>query len=119
MSTIATDHAQQVVFHMLQFNHTFSSLEPNAQIVNSTPNASIPIPTSKFKLKKTVQTQLLPEYHIQCTQCKNYSVLVEHYHRGECFKCSAKISTVDSDFFIYVPLKPQLVKIISENFDQV
>lgn len=80
MSEIATHHAQSVVNHMLNFNHPYSSLEPSAQILNSTPNASIRIP---------------------------------------CGSCSTRISTSHSEFFIYIPLKPQLEKMISEHFDEV
>lgn len=117
MSEIATDHAKRIVSQMLRFNHWFSSLEPNAHIVNSTPNASIRIPTSKYKLKKTMQSEISFEYHIRCDICGIYSLSASS--RTECDLCATDISTTNSNFFIYIPLEQQLKQVIYENFEEI
>lgn len=43
---------------MLRFDESFSCFEANAKIVNSTPNASVQIPSTKYRLKKAITSKL-------------------------------------------------------------
>lgn len=117
MSKVAQNHAKRLVSNMLRFNNSYSSLEPHAQIINSTPNASIRIPTTKYKLKQTMEEDLSFEYHIRCASCQSYSETTSR--QIECNFCSKKISTSNSEFFIYIPLEQQLKKIICENLEEI
>lgn len=118
-SKVAKNHAKRLVSNMLRFNHSFSSLEPSADIVNSTPNASIRIPATKYKLKKIMQKDYSFEYNIKCSHCQNYSVTAISGRRIECGSCSEAISTSFSEFFVYIPLEQQLKKVIFENFEEI
>lgn len=113
------DHAKRIVSHMLRFNHSFSSLQSNANIVNSTPNASIRIPETTYKLKKVIDAQFLVEYHIRCGTCNTYSITKISGRQIECTSCLAGISTANSQFFAYIPLEEQLRKVISDHFNEI
>lgn len=116
---VAKEHAGRVLSHMIQFDQSFTCLENNAKIVNSTPNASIRIPTTKYKLKKIIEPQLSFEYHVRCANCKKYSVTFKSGHQFKCDTCSATIGTSNSEFFIYIPLERQIRKMITDNFEEV
>lgn len=113
------DHTQKMISHMLQHNQSYKSLEGMAQIVNSTPNSSIRVPSTRYKLKNTMSSQLLIEYHVRCIKCKKYSVTTKPDVRSICNFCNWSISTSDSDYFVYIPLLPQLQKIINDNFEEI
>lgn len=104
---------------MLQFNSPYASLENHSRIINSTPNASIQIPTTKYKLKNIALPQFKMEYHIFCKNCKNYSVTAKNGFQIKCDLCSVPIGTSVSEFFIYIPLEQQLRKMITENFEEI
>lgn len=116
-STIS--HTKKVISHALKFNQSYKALEENAKIVNSTPNASIRIPTSKYMLKKTINSNTSVQYHIRCSKCKNYSISLSSGKQIACEICSKKISTASEEFFIYMPIEEQLRKVIDENLDEV
>lgn len=118
VSDIVNNQAQRLVNHILNFNNSLSNLEVTAQIVNSTPNASIRIPTTKYKLKQTITTFSM-EYHIRCANCQNYSVTTKMGRHIECDSCSAVISTSSSEFFVYIPLEQQLREVFHENFAEI
>lgn len=115
----ARDHTKKVVSHALHFNQSYKELEEMAKIINSTPNASIRVPTSKYMLKKSVKQNLSIEYHIRCAECKNTTISISSGVLVECETCLKKISTANSDFFIYIPIEQQLRKIIDEHFYEI
>lgn len=105
---------------MVHFNHSFSSLEANAEIVNSTPNASIRIPTTKYKLNQTTPTTFSLQYHVRCKNCDNHSMRTS-WNQGiqqKCDFCSAILQS-DSHFFIYIPLEQQLKHVLCNNFEEI
>lgn len=115
----AREHTKIVVSHMLRFDESFSCLEANAKIVNSTPNASVQIPSTKYRLKKAITSKLSIEYHVHCKNCKTYSVTTKSGHQFKCNACSTMIGTSAFAYFIHIPLQQQLRKIVTEKFEEV
>lgn len=116
-STVA--HTKQVVEHSVRFQQSYKCLESTSELVNSTPNASIRIPTSTYKIKKVIQSGYKTEFHIQCAKCQNYSVTTSTKSQIACEFCSNNIKASDSNYFVYIPIKQQLLKSINENFEQI
>lgn len=112
-------HTERLVAHSVRFNQSFRCLESMAELVNSTPNASIHVPKSIYKMKKTINPGFDTEFHIKCASCKNYSIAKSTQNQIECEICSNKITASDSNYFVYIPLKQQLIKSVNENLNQI
>lgn len=112
-------HTRKIVSSCLKFNQSYNALENMAKIVNETPNASIRVPTSIYKLKKSVNGHMSVQYHIRCPLCNNHSVSLSSGKQIVCESCSKGIFTACNDFFIYMPLEEQLRKVIDEHFDDI
>lgn len=88
-----------------------------ADIINSTPNASIPVPSTSYKMRKFVTTDLTYEFHVKCPACNIYSTTLSA--KCKCTECERMLTTVESEYFIYIPIKQQLIKSINENFARI
>lgn len=111
------DHTSQVLSHFLQFNGSFQSMENMASIVNSTPNASIKVPSSKYLIKKAIPPAITSEIHIECSNCQNY--IASASSNTSCDECNRNINTSSSDYFVHLPIKQQLILSIERNFDEI
>lgn len=103
--------------HHIQYSQSNAALENIAKIVNSTPNASIKVPTTQYKIKKLLNPALTFEYHMHCSVCQVY--LSSTKSSVECEKCKKLLKTTNSNYFIYIPIKQQIEKFVKENFDQI
>lgn len=92
-------------------------MENMSNIVNSTPNASIKVPCTKYQIKEAIPPALTTEIHIECSNCQNYIPSVSS--NVHCDKCDRIINTSNSDYFIHIPLKQQLILNIDRNFDEI
>lgn len=92
-------------------------MESMAKIMNTTPSASINIPTTKHEIKKMIQPLFKHEFYIKCSQCVNY--LVSATSSVNCCQCKVLNKCIDSDYFIYVPIKDQLLHTLNRNFDTI
>lgn len=90
--------------HHLMFGGSYRSLVYNANdVVNRTPDASIKIPSTKYKLQKFMKSIFSSEIHIKCKICNNYVASLKS--STQCDLCHAPVKTIDSDYFHYIPIR--------------
>lgn len=116
---IVKEHTERIVSNGLQFNQPYKSIEKMADIVNITPNASIRVPHTIYKIKKMVKTDFTFQYYVECSQCKSYSTSSSNDMRLKCDSCESDIKRTISNFFVYIPLEQQIRKSLDEKFDEV
>lgn len=92
-------------------------MENMAKVVNASPNASIHIPTTKYKLKKLIQPIIKSETHIKCNKCSNYCP--SSTNEIVCKFCNSSSKTSNSDYFVYIPIEQQIKQSIEANIDKV
>lgn len=85
-----TQQTKKVVSHFIQFNQSYKCLESTAELVNSTPGAKYRIPETTHKIKKLINPQIIPEYYVQCSKCKNYWATVSN--TVQCEFCSVSLN---------------------------
>lgn len=90
-----------------------------AKIVNMTPNASIEVPTTTYKIKNLVESNLKFEFYIECTKCKDFSPTKTSKSFTECSSCGQMLKTQGSNHFVYFPIEQQLIKSVNENFNLI
>lgn len=105
---------KRVLEHFLKHNDSYSSLEDVCRIVNDSPSAAPKLPTTKYAIKQLIEPAYECEYHIECPTCHTYSV-----GSNEIFCCGRKLKTSDTNHFVYIPIKQQLVRNIEKYFDEI
>lgn len=103
--------------HQLRFNGSFRSLESMAYILNSTPNTSINVPSTKYKIKQLIPPAIYFEYNIKCSGCGNY--LPSRNSQTKCDTCEITVKASDSDYFIYIPIEQQLKQNLDKHFNEI
>lgn len=109
--------AKTAVSHFIQYNQSYKSLEAFTSIVNSTPGAKYQIPSTTFKIKKLLVPIFVTEYFIKCSSCKKYMATTKD--KVQCYDCNRELKRGNSEYFIYMPVKPQLKKSITEHFEEI
>lgn len=112
-----TNFTRKVVSHAMQFNQSYRCIEKTAELINSTPGAQIRVPTSIYKVKKHTPSKLEPQYYIYCGICKSY--LPTTARSVACDSCAQIVKRSTSKYFIYFPLRTQLLKSIHDHFDKI
>lgn len=92
-------------------------MENMAMIMNSTPNAAVKIPQTKYLIKKNMEPKFKHEVHIKCGRCSNYiASLGSEIH---CKSCNKIIKTSDSNYFFYIPIEQQILESIQNHIDDI
>lgn len=112
-----TSFTRKVVSHALQFNQSYKCIEQTAELINTTPGSKIRVPSSIYKIKKHIPLKLEPQYYINCGSCKVYSPTTTP--SVTCDSCAQVLKRSTSKYFVYFPLRPQLIKSIHDNFDKI
>lgn len=97
------EHTSRVLGHFLQYDGSYRSMENMANVVNSTPDASIKVASSKYRIKKLISPAIKTEIHIECLNCRNY--IPSDISTVNCDMCDRIASTSQSDYFIYLPIE--------------
>lgn len=111
---MSLEQTNRIVDHHLRYNGSFKSMENMSKIVNSTPNNPIKVPCTKYKIKQLIQPAIYSEYHIKCSGCLNY--LPSRLNHTNCDACELDIKTSSCDYFMYIPIKQQLMQSIEQEF---
>lgn len=111
------EHLTRVIKHNLDFRGSYKSMEAVAKIVNQTPDASIKIPSTIYKMKKNKQPIFTTEIQMKCSGCFNYTS--SQKNSTICRDCFLPIKTTDSDYFVYIPILQQLEESIKSNIDEI
>lgn len=119
-SLLINEQINRVVSHHLNFNSSYKSMEQMAEVINKTPNASIKIPCTKYKIKKCMPAVFSIKMYIRCNHCHNYIGSLKS--ETQCTQPSCDgilLKTTESDYFAYIPIKEQLEKNIERNLDEI
>lgn len=116
-ATIMNKQLQKIVGHHLNFNTSYKAMESMAGIVNSTPNASVKVPATKYMIKKSIPQQFENESHIKCRRCSNFIRSLQNETR--CELCDLMIKTANSEYFVYIHIKTQLEHAIKCNINEI
>lgn len=108
------DLSHRILEHGLRHNGSYRGLESVSEIVNSTPNSSIKVPDTKYKIKQFTEPIFNWEMHLKCRSCGNYTP------EAECTICISEMKTSNCDhYFVYIPLEQQLREYIQKYFDDI
>lgn len=111
------NHAERIVTHCIDYNQSYNGLQNMSEIINKTPGASIHVPSTPYRMRKFIKPDLTYEFHIECSKCKIYTSSISS--KFNCTGCGKKLTTVESNHFVYVPLKQQLLKSIGKNISRI
>lgn len=78
-------------------------MENMAKIINSTPNTTVKVPTTKYMIKKAMPLGFEYETHIKCNRCLNF--VRSQRSEVQCESCEIIIKTANSDYFVYFPVE--------------
>lgn len=112
-----TAHTKRVIQQSLDFNQSYKNLETFSKLVNSTPGATYRIPTTTYKLKKSVNSTVLIQNHICCSICQCFTPTTSN--NVLCDACSTSLKTSSSKYFVYIPFADQLKKSVLKHFEKI
>lgn len=104
----------------IQQKWTLKGLEDTAKFVNTLPNVSIKLPTTKYLLVKEILrlSKLNAHQLLYCDMCKNYTRFdFSNKKKPNCEQCKCRVQK--DSFFIYIDVKEQIEAIIEKNFDEI
>lgn len=107
----------RIIDHGLHFNSSFTAMENLSKIANSTPNASVYVPETKFKIKKLIKPIYKFETHIKCNGCLNYTASFQS--ETQCPTCNIKIKTSLSDYFMNIPIEQQIRRSLKNHISEI
>lgn len=108
---------KNILRHSLHFKQSYNGIEGVAKLVNSTPGATVQVPTTKYKIKKAIPPLVETYFCIQCASCKDYTM--SQSTTVECHSCSRIVKTANSKYFTYLPIKPQLMNTLNKHLDDI
>lgn len=111
------EHTNRIVSHCIDFNASYRSMENMARVINATPNSSMRVPETKYKIKQLIKPNQTSELHIKCSKCYNY--LPSLSNEIECTICGTSTKTSNSSYFIYIPIEQQLKESVIANIDEI
>lgn len=92
-------------------------MEKFAQVLNETPDASIRVPSTRYKIKKLIKPKFSTEIHMKCNQCLKFTGAEKN--ETECVNCGITLKTSDSTYFMYFPVKQQIGHNIALHIDEI
>lgn len=111
-----------LIAHFIKHKLTFECLESTVELMNGMPGATVKLPASKYKLLKYFKSRssLIHRYHIFCEPCKIFSeCLPENVKKWTCSQCAVKLSTRETNYFVYIQLEGQIKQILLKHWDKI
>lgn len=91
-------------------------MESMAKVINSTPNAAIKMPQTKYKIRKFIAPKIDRNFHIKCKSCKIY--IASTTTHATC-TCGTMLKASNSDYFTSLPLVSQIEQNIKNNLNEI
>lgn len=85
-----------------------------AKIQNEVPGSGIEIPLSKKQMEKRASQKFSFEYYVFCEKCKEVTK-----HQEKCLQCDIITAKTRENFFIYIPVKQQLLLMLHKHLDTI
>lgn len=93
---------------------TLGTLDSIIPIINDSTSASIELPKIGKLFKSNVQKSFKSEFYVKCKKCCAYNI-----RDVPCSKCDTITEKKRNNFFIYIPIEPQIKKTLIEHFDSI
>lgn len=110
---------KKVVHHYIRHNLTLVCLEDTMKLINYCCNARFP--TSKHSIlalfRENALFTLHENYYVRCENCKTYEKIMKSDKNNFCDKCSASLIRTEVNFFVYFPIKNQIIDSIQKNWE--
>lgn len=76
---------------------------------------------STYFIKKDIERHVGYNYffHIWCDRCKAYKAFSRHTKKKTCFDCIKEMKLKETNYFVFIPLKQQLKKIVDRYKDEI
>lgn len=108
---------KKVVSHFLQFNQSYKCLEETAKLVNSTPGSQYKVPTTIYRIRKMINPLFESKFYLKCLNCKIYTATTSSEIPCDC--CTVLLKRANSIYFVYLPFRVQLEKIVVRYFEDI
>lgn len=111
---------KNVMYFYIRHNITLVCLEDAVRLLNSC--AGLQLPTSKpsimamFEKNVRIKTHII--YYVKCVNCKTYEKMLKS-EKKNCSKCEAALVRTETNFFVYFPVKNQIIEAIRENWETI
>lgn len=116
------DQVAKCVKKSLKYNEPSTSIESALKIMNEVPGSRFQLPQTKYKFRQAIGPSIDIEMHYKCQRCglctgvsKSSAVKSEL----DCSNCNCTITKTADNFFMYIPLKQQLVESIRRNWESI
>lgn len=116
------DQVAKCVKKSLKYNEPSTSIESTLKILNEVPGSRFHLPHTKYKFRQAIGPPIDIEMHYRCQRCgfctgipKSSATKTEL----DCSHCNCTISKTADNFFMYIPLKQQLVESIRRNWESI
>lgn len=119
---MVTNQLKKVLQNSLKYNSPFTCIENTAKVMNEVEGSRYQIPTTMHKIQNVFKSAFDYELHYECLKCNTYTSV--HYNakktdKLKCGKCGIDIKRSTDNFFIYIPLAPQLEVSIKRHWDSI
>lgn len=83
-------------------------------ILNNIPGASIEIPQDQRYIQKNTEMVFEIKFYVKCAKCKELGLC-----DVQCAKCGNMLKKTETDYFIYIPIGPQIKKSLVDHFEEI
>lgn len=90
---------------------SLNAVQKIVPVINETTDDSKSVPESKRYFKNNVKKSFEEKIYAKCSKCMEFGEV------GTCKKCNTFVKKGRDNFFIYLPIEPQIKKSLIENFD--
>lgn len=114
------DLVDHVLSHYIRHNITLSCLVDTLKLLAIAQSSNEEIPETKFSILKLIEERsslsYKRNYYIECSKCAIYSGGSSTKHNNKCNNCGQIIIAKESNFFIYMPVKNQIIDSLKMNW---
>lgn len=117
-----SDQLEKCISKSLKYNEPLTSMQSTLQIMNQVPGSRFQLPQTKYKIRQTIRSSFDIEMHYECQRCGLYTGISKSLVKTTqiyCTHCNHTILKTAYNFFIYIPLKQQLVESIRKNWASI
>lgn len=117
------DITDKILYHYLRHNTTLTCLEDICKLMAMARASSREFPTTMYGLEKIMEERASisskRNYFMKCPKCNIYSEGFATKHNNQCDKCKKKLVADETNFFIYIPLKNQIIQSLKLNWSYI
>lgn len=117
-----SDQLAKCIRKGLKHQEPLTSIESSLKIMNEVPGARYQLPETKYKIRQTIHPGFDIDLHYKCQRCGLYTGVPKSLVNKiqlNCPHCECNILKTADNFFVYIPIKQQLVESIRKNWTSI